>query len=73
MQSVTRCKRFSQLPPGLAQYLSPTRPSPPSLCPQVLSDILESLVGAVYVDTGGQLDVVWAVTQVSSTSSRVQP
>lgn len=33
MQSVTRCKRFSQLPPGLAQYPSPTRPSPPSLCP----------------------------------------
>lgn len=26
--------------------------------------MLESLVGAVYVDTGGQLDTVWAVTQV---------
>ena len=43
-----------------------TAPSclPASARTQVLSDVLESLVGAVYVDTGGQLDTVWAVTQV---------
>ncbi|XP_053604305.1 endoribonuclease Dicer [Plodia interpunctella] len=29
--------------------------------PKVLSDIFESLVGAIYLDCGGQLQTVWAV------------
>lgn len=39
-----------------------------SLCPpaQVLSDVVESLIGAVYVDTAGDLDVAWSVTQVGN-------
>jgi hypothetical protein len=31
---------------------------------QVLSDVVESLVGAVYVDSRGDLDTAWAVAQV---------
>ena len=31
---------------------------------QVLSDVVESLVGAVFVDTGGDMGRVWEVTQV---------
>ena len=33
-------------------------------CSQVLSDVVESLVGAVYVDSCGDLDTAWAVAQV---------
>jgi hypothetical protein len=36
----------------------------PSL--QVLSDVVESLIGAVYVDSGGDMEVTWRVTQVGS-------
>ena len=47
--------------------------SPPSAClnppfprawPQVLSDVLEALVGAVYVDCGGDLGTVWDVVRL---------
>ncbi|KAL4418837.1 hypothetical protein ABPG77_001500 [Micractinium sp. CCAP 211/92] len=31
--------------------------------PKVLSDVVESLIGAVYVDSGGSLDTAWSVTQ----------
>lgn len=30
---------------------------------QVLSDVVESLIGAVYVDSRGDLDVTWRVAQ----------
>ena len=36
-------------------------PTPPSPRPQVLSDVVESLIGAVYVDSGGSLAAVWDV------------
>ena len=48
---------------ALPQYL-PCPTSSPSSSPQVLSDVVESLLGAVYVDTGGDLSAVWAVAQV---------
>lgn len=29
--------------------------------PKVLSDIFESLIGAIYVDSGGKLRVLWDI------------
>ena len=34
---------------------------PKKLIPQVLSDIFEALVGAVFLDSGGDLQAVWKV------------
>lgn len=46
--------------------MHPSSPTPPLLPFQVLSDVVESLVGAVYVDSCGDMDVVWAVAQVGA-------
>ena len=53
---ITQINEYLSLLPSLSQYeLTQVEP------PKVLGDLLESLIGAVYIDSGRRMDVVWAV------------
>lgn len=36
--------------------------------PKVLGDLFESIVGAIYIDSGGDLEILWQVTIIPASA-----